>query len=124
MGQFSKMTDKPESINLEVLRCKDCKRLVFAADDTRISHHKCSGQWTVVFAEKVVIPKITALSAKLVAAKSRIGELEQAMQELAGAVFGTIPDSEPDVYADYDRLCELEEHCNAALRVTDKAAQK
>ena len=71
------MAKIPGSMNLEVLRCKGCRRLAFAADDTRISHHKCWGPWTVVFAEKVVIPQVAQLSAELAAAKSRIGELEQ-----------------------------------------------
>jgi hypothetical protein len=45
-------------VNIEVLQCKDCNRLVVSVDDERVptrsragqghGGYKCSGQWTVL----------------------------------------------------------------------------
>lgn len=42
---------------------------------------------------------------------------DEALLRLAHAVFGNGTDSEPDVYADYDKLCELEAATKAALEL-------
>ena len=45
------------TVRLEILRCKDCARLVLATASkdgetgTRLSHHKCSGRWETVLSE-------------------------------------------------------------------------
>ena len=43
------------------------------------------------------------------------GRLLEALLLLSGAVFGNSDASEPDVYADYDKLCELEKMARAAI---------
>ena len=51
-------------VNLEVMRCKDCGRLVFAANSkdggtgVRLSNHKCSGRWETVHMEKIALSDI------------------------------------------------------------------
>jgi hypothetical protein len=36
---------------LEILKCKRCGRLAVAIADTRITEHKCTGEWTVIARE-------------------------------------------------------------------------
>lgn len=39
---------KNKSPMLEILRCKHCPELAVSINDTRITSHKCAGQWTII----------------------------------------------------------------------------
>lgn len=47
-----------------------------------------------------------------------IRELKGALTDLADAVFGRTAGDEPNVYADYEKLCVLEKRARTALRTT------
>jgi transcriptional accessory protein Tex/SPT6 len=60
--------------------------------------------------------KAEASQSEAAALRERVGELEKGLGELSVAVFGQSAGDEPDVYADYDKLLELQRRTAQLLK--------
>lgn len=63
---------------------------------------------------------LKALIEELSQAQQNVKSLRDTLELLAHEVFGSDLGSEPDVYADYDKLCELETIIRSTIDETEK----